>query len=111
MTKPTLPNPNSMQGRTLARLMQARKISHIDILRETATYRLSAPIERLRNLHGWNIEMEWREDVTRDPTGRKARYGIYSIEPEMIRQYRKALGAERFDAFIEAVSKFENPNI
>jgi hypothetical protein len=97
-----------MQGRTLARLLQARKISHIDILREAATYRLSAPIERLRNLHGWQIEIEYREDITRDPTGRKARYGVYSIAPELIRQYRKKLGAERFDNFIKAVQEFEN---
>jgi hypothetical protein len=111
MIAPTLPSAKSMQGRTLARLLQARKISHIDMLREVASYRLSAPIERLRNLHGWQIEIEYREGITRDSVGRKARYGVYSIAPELIRQYRKALGAERFDNFIESVKKFENQKI
>ncbi len=107
MIKPSFPRPDSLTGRALARLMQEHRFTHREYQSQTASYRLSSYIEQLRKRHNWIIQTDYEEAPTSDPTGRNATYGRYSIEPELLAEYRKQLG-ERFDGFIESVSKFEN---
>ena len=107
MIKPTFPRPDSLTGRALARLIQGKRFTHRDFQNQTASYRLSGYIEHLRKTHNWIIQTDYEQAPTKDPTGRNATYGRYSIEPELLAEYRKQLG-ERFDGFIESVSKFEN---
>lgn len=108
MTKPTFPRAETLTGRALARLIQGRHLTHRDFQTETATYRLSSYIEHIRKTHNWIVETTQEESQTSDTTGRWAKYGRYSIEPELLAEYRKQIGAERFDNFIKSVQQFEN---
>ncbi|WP_444920434.1 hypothetical protein ACJJID_16635 [Microbulbifer sp. CnH-101-G] len=78
------PQIGAMPSRALTRLLRAQRISHRTFQNETASYRLSAPIERLRNEFGWPIISQWREERTLDPTGRNARYCVYYLPSEEI---------------------------
>lgn len=107
MKKPTFPKPESLTARALARLMTGKRYTHREYQNQTASYRLSSYIEQLRKRHNWIIKTDYEEASTSDPVGRKAIYGRYSIEPELLAEYRHLLD-ERFDNFIETVKKFEN---
>ena len=106
MNTPTFPRTDTLTARALMRLVTGQKITHRDFQNKTASYRLSSPIERLRNRRHWPIETKKETAPTSDPTGRKATYGRYSIEPEVLTMLRAELG-ERLDRFIEAVKHFE----
>lgn len=106
MKAPTFPRVYTLTGRALMRLMTGRKFTHRDYQNETASYRLSGYIEQLRNRHGWPIESAEETAPTKDPTGRKATYARYSLDPEFLQSARTEMG-ERFDNFIEAVKRFE----
>jgi len=108
MKTPTFPKINSLVGRTLARLIAGNKITHRDFDGDTRSYRLSSYIEQLRNRHGWVIETVTEKALTNDPTGRTATYGRYQIDADILDEYRKLLGQERFRAFIVAVQGYEN---
>jgi hypothetical protein len=103
---PTFPGIQTLAARALMRLVTGKKITHRDFQNETATYRLSGYIEQLRNRHGWLITTQDEIAITSDPVKRMAKYGRYSIEPEILLEYRQVLG-ERLDKFIEAVKKIE----
>lgn len=107
MKTPTFPRIETLTGRALMRLMIGRKFTHRDYQNETASYRLSSYIERLRNHHGWPIKTIEETAATKDTTGRKATYARYSIDPEFLNALRSEI-RERFDSFIEAVCRFEN---
>ena len=106
-TTPTLPRTDTLAARSLMRLVTGQQITHRDFQNETASYRLSSNIEQLRNRHNWPIETKDETALTRDPTGRKATYGRYFIEPEVLAMLRVELG-ERLERFIEAVKRFES---
>jgi hypothetical protein len=108
MIKATLPKEETLAGQTLVRLMQGRQLTHRDFQTESATYRLSVYIEHLRKTHNWIIQTDYEEEATTsNPTGRNTTYGRYSIEPELLAEYREQISTERFDAFIEVVKQFE----
>lgn len=106
MNAPTFPKTNTLAARALMRLLSGQKFTHSDFQKETASYRLSGYIGELRNRHHWLIETIKETAKTNDPTGRRAKYGRYQIEPEILRIYRKQFG-ERLDRFIKAVKRFE----
>lgn len=106
MRTPKFPKTDTLTGRALMRLMAGRKFTHRDFQNETATYRLSACIEQLRNRHGWPIESTEETAPTKDPTGRNATYARYFLEPEFLGRVKAEMG-ERFDNFIESVKRFE----
>jgi hypothetical protein len=104
--KPTLPRIDTLTARALMRLLEGQQFTHREFQNETASYRLSGYIENLRNRHHWQIETKEETARTSDPTGRRATYGRYLIEPEILQALRAELG-ERLDRFIEAVKRFE----
>jgi hypothetical protein len=106
MKVPTFPRYDTLTGRALMRLLLGRKFTHREFQNETASYRLSSPIEQLRNRHHWPIETKEETAPTRDPVGRVATYGRYFINPENLKGLRIQFG-ERLDKFIEAVKRFE----
>lgn len=106
MITPTLPHIESLTGRALMRLLSGRHITHRDFQNETATYRLAANIEHLRNRLGWPIASYWEEGPTRDKTARRARYVRYRIEAGDLVELKKLLGP-RLDKFIQAVKRYE----
>ena len=111
MNTPTFPKSNTLTARALMRLLKSQCFTHRDFQNETASYRLSSPIEQLRNRHGWIIETTEETASTSDKTGRIVTYGRYSIEPEILAMYKsKSEMGERLTRFIEAVEKFEGGN-
>jgi|APLak6261674355_1056100.scaffolds.fasta_scaffold00123_5 hypothetical protein len=101
------PRTDTLAARAGMRLLTGRQFTHRDFQNETASYRLSGYIEQLRHRHNWPIETKEEIAPTNDPTGRKATYGRYFIEPKILAELRQELG-ERLDKFIEAVKRFEN---
>lgn len=71
-------------ARALARMLNGQELTHISFQRETASYRLSAAIERLRNHFGWPVLSKERTGKTRDPIGRNAAYFVYYLSPNLI---------------------------
>jgi len=106
MKNPVFPHTHTLTARALVRLLSGRQFTHLDFQRETATYRLSSCIYELRNRYGWPIETQEETAPTRDPVGRKAKYGRYYIKPEVLTELRRSLG-ERLAGFIAAVNRFE----
>lgn len=106
MKSPTFPRYDTLIGRALMRLLLGRKFTHRDFQNETASYRLSSPIEQLRNRHHWPIETKEETATTSDPVGRAATYGRYFIDQEDLNGLRTQLG-ERLNKFIGAVQRFE----
>ena len=106
MGNPTLPDYKTLAARALMRLLTGRRFTSRDFQDETASYRLSSFIEELRNRHGWRIDTRMETAPTNDPIGRTAKYGRYSINPEVLVTYKRALGV-RLDKFIEVVRMFE----
>lgn len=98
----SFPKPDTLAGRALAKLLTGAKVSHKDIYLKCATYRLSASIHLRRHKYSIPVIDEWREELTRDRVGRRARFKRYFIEPDTIR----ATG-ERGRKFIQAVRDFE----
>ena len=78
-----LPLPGHMPARVLARLILGEKHSHRSFDDVAHSYRLSAPIERLRNFYGWPIDDVWLDCYTGD-AGRRARYKRYFLSPETL---------------------------
>jgi len=68
-----------LPSRVMARLLRAERLTHLSFQHESATYRLAAIIERLRNEYGWPIVSEERVRPTSDPVGRNARYCVYYL--------------------------------
>ncbi len=83
MSNRTLPLPGHMPARVLARLMLGEKHSHRSFDDIAHSYRLSSPIERLRNRYGWPIEDIWVDCYTGD-AGRLARYKRYFLGSETL---------------------------
>jgi len=106
MNTPTLPKYNTLVARALVLLLIGERITHKDFQKQTASYRLSGPIERLRNRHGWIITTTEETSLTSDKTRRVATYGRYSIEPELLATLKDDMG-ERLTRFIDAVQRFE----
>ena len=106
MSAPTLPRVDTLTARALMRLVTGQQFTHRDFQNETASYRLSSPIEQLRNRHGWPIETKDETAPTNDKTGRNATYGRYLLEPDVLIGLRLIMG-ERLTRFIEAVKRFE----
>jgi hypothetical protein len=106
MKAPTFPRYDTLTGRALLPLLLGEHITHRDFQDKTASYRLSSPIEVLRNELHWPISDVWLEGLTNDKTGRRAKYKRYFISPEDLEGLRNQLG-ERLDRFIEAVKRFE----
>jgi hypothetical protein len=106
MKSPTFPQYDTLTGRALLPLLLGEHITHRDFQNKTASYRLSSPIEVLRNDMHWPISDVWLEGLTNDKTGRRAKYKRYFISPEDLKGLRTQLG-ERLDKFIEAVKRFE----
>jgi hypothetical protein len=106
MNTPTYPRYNTLIARALMLLLKGEQFTHKDFQKRTASYRLSSPIEQLRNRHGWPIETTEETALTSDKTGRIATYGRYSIEPEILAMLKDEMG-ERLTRFIEAVQQFE----
>ena len=71
------PRIGCLPARVLARLLRAERLTHLIFQNESATYRLAAVIERLRNEYGWPIVSQWRVARTSDPVGRSAKYCVY----------------------------------
>ena len=80
------PKIGGMPSRVLARLLKAERLSHLTFQKEASSYRLSAPIEILRNNYGWPISSQWRTGKTNDPVGRSAKYCVYILPLESIRE-------------------------
>ncbi len=106
MNAPTLPRIDTLTARALMRLVLGQKFTHRDFQNETASYRLSSYIERLRNGHGWPIKTKEETAPTNDKTGRIATYGRYLIEPDVLIGLRLIMG-ERLIRFTDAVQRFE----
>jgi hypothetical protein len=107
MNTPTFPSANTLIGRALIRLMQGRRFTHRDFQNETASYRLSSRIERLRNRYGWQIEAIKETALTSDPAARTATYARYFLDPDYLRSVRAELGSS-YNEFIDTVRRFEN---
>ena len=75
----TLPTGKSMAGRALARLILGERLTHRSFDHAAHTYRLSSPIERLRNYCRWDIADTWLNAPTNDP-GRRARFKEYYLD-------------------------------
>lgn len=106
MKTPQFPRYDTLTGRALALLLQGQRITHRDFQNHSASYRLSSPIEVLRNDFHWPIDDVWLEGLTNDKTSRRARFKRYFIKPKDLKALRDQLG-ERLDKFIEAVKRFE----
>lgn len=103
MTLQKFPRADTLTGRALALMLQGQKITHRDFQNHSASYRLSSPIEVLRNRQGWRVVDEWLNSPTNDATGRRARFKRYWLEPETIRAAGK-----RGRRFVEAVKDYES---
>ena len=99
--RPTYPPAHNLEGRTLRRLLEGRRLSSAEFLDECGGSRLAAAIHVLRE-SGWPVESELEEGATRDPTGRKAKFARYWLEPETIAETGK-----RGRGFREAVRDYE----
>lgn len=107
MNTPKFPRTYTLTARALMRLLQGKQFTHREFQIETGSYRLSGFIEQLRNRHGWPIGTNEEIAPTTDPVGRKATYGRYLIEPEVLRELRIEMG-ERIPQFVNAVNRFES---
>ena len=103
---PTFPRTDTLTARALMRLLIGQQFTHRDFQNQTASYRLSSPIEQLRNRHGWPITTTEETALTSDKTGRVATYGRYSIEPDTLKALKNEFG-ERLDKFIQTVQRYE----
>jgi len=74
-----LPTGSSLAGRALARLILGERLTHRSFDSATHTYRLSSPIEILRNDCRWDIADLWLNAPTNDP-GRRARFKEYFLD-------------------------------
>ena len=101
----TLPTGSSLAGRALARLILGERLTHRSFDRAAHSYRLSAPIETLRNDCRWDIADLWLCAQTKDP-GRRARFKEYyldaptmaSITPKELEWARGVIHAENLKA-------------
>ena len=107
MRTPEFPRTDTLQARALCRLLSGKKFTHREFQEETQTYKLAAIVDVLRNKRGWIIDSPLEKGLTSGKIRRQVAYARYSIEPEIIAEYRKMLG-ERLDNFMEAVRKFES---
>ncbi len=73
------PRTGFLPSRVLARFLRAERLTHLSFQAESATYRLAAVVERLRNEYGWPIVSEERVTSTSDPVGRSAKYCVYFL--------------------------------
>lgn len=78
-----LPLASHMPGRALARLILGERLTHRSFDRATHSYRLSSPIEVLRNKCRWPVDDLWREEKTGDGS-RRARFKEYYLSQEII---------------------------
>lgn len=106
MSTPTFPRIDTLTARALMRLLTGQQFTHRDFQNETSSYRLSSPIEQLRNRHCWPIETKDETALTCDRVPRLATYGRYSIEPEVLAMLRVELG-ERLTRFVDTVKRYE----
>ena len=81
MTAPTFPKANTLLGKALFLLLQGRQINHAEFQRETdtASMRLSVPINILRNKHGWPIDDVWVKTPRNEKTGKQSRFKRFFI--------------------------------
>lgn len=77
------PNIGTLPSRTLALLLQGKRITHRDFWLHAGTYRLSADIHLLRAM-GWDIQDTPEVVPTSDPTKRRAHIKRYYLPNEAI---------------------------
>jgi len=82
MNYPKFPQCHGLNGRTLLRILEGKKITHRDFQEICASYRLSAWVFNLKE-KGWLIESRWEKGLTNDPVGRMARYKRYWLATEV----------------------------
>ncbi len=87
------PNPKTVKGQVLARLLQGRELTHKDVWLECFSSRLSHHVYALK-ADGWIINTIMRPVRTGD--GRKEEIGYYAIPHDVIEQ-----AGERGRRFIE----------
>jgi hypothetical protein len=104
--KITFPRYNELTGRALMRLLSGQRLNHVDFQKETGSYRLSSPIEKLRNKHHWPISDSWELVQVSETRTRTTQHKRYFISQTDIEELRLDLG-ERLTKFIEAVKRFE----
>jgi|SRR3569833_1904681 len=83
MNAPAYPNIGTLPSRTLALLLQGKRITHRDFWLHAGTYRLSADIHLLRAM-GWDIQDTPEVVPTSDPTKRRAHIKRYYLPNEAI---------------------------
>ena len=77
-----LPDPQHLPGRVLARLLQGRRVTHLDAWRERGHSRLADSVWKLRKA-GWSVQIH-EETVRTSDNGRPAEIGIYYLTDETI---------------------------
>lgn len=77
------PNTGTLPSRTLALLLEGKRITHRDFWLHAGTYRLSADIHLLRAM-GWDIQDTPEVVPTSDPTKRRAHIKRYYLPNEAI---------------------------
>jgi hypothetical protein len=97
----SFPKIKSLQARALRTLLKGRIISHRDFDFMTHSYRLGAPIEKLRN-KGWPIVNHDEVALTRDIVPRQAKFTRYELFAEFTPELQ-----ERIKSFCEAVDELE----
>lgn len=99
------PNPETLEGRFLARLIPGGEMTSGDWLRDAHSMRLAAEVKQLRDL-GWSVRAKLI-DVRTNDRGRHARVARYSLDP---RQAKAAAASERGQRYLAAVDAAEGRN-
>lgn len=88
---PKIPSKNTFTYRVLSKLLQGKKITQPMFLREKDSWRLSVPIDILRNKLGWPVE---DEDVIYRATKKPKKRIIsrYFLSPDIIKKFREMGG-------------------
>lgn len=96
------PNPESLEGRFLARLMRGGEITSRDWLLDVHSMRLATEAHQLRGL-GWSVKTK-RVTVTTADRGRAANIAAYSLNES---QRKAAAESVQGRAFLAVVAKIE----
>ncbi len=96
------PNPKTVKGQVLARLLQGRELTHKDVWLECFSSRLSHHAYALK-ADGWIVNTIMRHVRTGD--GRKEEIGYYAIPHDLIEQE-----GERGQHFIEEAARATKQN-
>jgi hypothetical protein len=91
------PNPKTVKGQVLARLLQGRELTHKDVWLECFSSRLSHHAYALK-ADGWMVNTSLRPVRTGD--GRKEEIGYYALPHDVIEQ-----AGERGRRFVEEATQ------